>query len=470
MRRDLRLTDHAALAKATRSADSVAVAFVFDTNILGALSDRDDRRVTMIHRSLQEVDEGLRRHGSRLVVLHGDPAEKVPELAARLEADLVVAARDYEPYARDRDSRVARSLRRVGSELRLVRDTVTIEPDELVTQAGTPFTVFTPFSKAWRARFSPDRAAEEVPDLGRLRPETELRPVLRDWPIESIGFETADLWQQPGESAARRRLADFVPKMQDYGRLRDFPAADSTSVLSPDLRFGTISIRELVRTALADGSPGSDKWLSELIWREFYQHILFHFPHVVDRSFRPEFADLEWPGSDEHFEAWCAGHTGYPIVDAAMRCFNATGWMHNRLRMVVAMFLTKDLLVDWRKGEQYFARYLIDFELASNNGGWQWSSSTGCDAQPYFRIFNPWLQSVKFDPEGKFIRRWVPEIRGLSNERIHAPHEASMFEQIDAGCIVGQDYPHPIVDHARQRERAIRLLESVRKDSQTVGR
>lgn len=470
MRRDLRLNDHAALAEATHSAESTAVAFVFDTNILDALADRNDRRVTMIHQSLREVDAGLRERGSRLIVLHGDPTQKIPELARQLEADIVVAARDYEPYAQTRDAQVALDLRKSGSELRLVQDTVTIEPDELTTQAGTPFTVFTPFSKAWRARFTPNRAAEARPDLSRLRRASDLEPVLADWSMEAIGFEEADLWQEAGESAARRRLAAFIPKMSDYGKLRDFPAAENTSVLSPDLRFGTISVRELVRAALADGSPGSDKWLSELIWREFYQHILFHFPHVVDRAFRPEYAELEWPGLDEHFEAWCAGQTGYPIVDAAMRCFNATGWMHNRLRMVVAMFLTKDLLVDWRKGEAYFARHLIDFELASNNGGWQWSASTGCDAQPYFRIFNPWLQSVKFDPEGKFIRQWVPEIRGLSNERIHAPHEASMFEQIDAGCIVGQDYPHPIVDHAKQRDRAIRLLESVRKESQAVGR
>jgi deoxyribodipyrimidine photo-lyase len=215
-----------------------------------------------------------------------------------------------------------------------------------------------------------------------------------------------------------------------------------------------VGIRECTRQALAAGADGQ-KWLSELIWREFYQHILFHFPHVVSETFQPHYRDLMWPGEEAHWEAWVTGQTGYPIVDAAMRCFNATGWMHNRLRMIVASFLTKDLLIDYRRGEAYFARYLLDFDLASNNGGWQWAASTGCDAQPYFRIFNPVLQSLKFDPDGRFIREWVPELAGLEGRTLHAPSEASMMERISAGA---EAYPDPVVDHHVQKERAVALL------------
>jgi deoxyribodipyrimidine photo-lyase len=247
--------------------------------------------------------------------------------------------------------------------------------------------------------------------------------------------------------------------MSNYKKARDFPALNGTSILSPHLRFGTISCRAAVRAALAVSGEGGDKWLSELIWREFYSMILLRFPEVVEHTFRPEFDDLEYPGTHEYFEAWVEGRTGYPIVDAAMRCFEATGWMHNRLRMVVASFLTKDLLVNYKWGEAYFARKLLDFELASNNGSWQWAASVGADPQPYFRIFNPILQSKKFDSEGKFIRKWCPELTGFSNERIHFPAEATEMEQKLAGCLIGKDYPKPIVDHSEQRQKAISLLE-----------
>jgi deoxyribodipyrimidine photo-lyase len=291
------------------------------------------------------------------------------------------------------------------------------------------------------------------PDLSKVRPgppESELQP------IETYGFQPADLWLMPGESAAKARLDQFVPKIGDYEEQRNYPAVSGTSGLSVHLRFGTISVRQCVRRAWELGANG-DKWVTELIWREFYQALLFNHPHVTHRAFRPEYAGLEWPGEDDHFQAWCAGKTGYPIVDAAMRCLNKTGWMHNRLRMIVASFLTKDLLIDWRRGEHYFAVKLLDFELASNNGGWQWAASTGADSQPYFRIFNPLLQSEKFDEKGTFIRQWIPELSAFDSRTIHDPWSRNPLEAIASG------YPRPIVDHATQKARALKLLSSVRE-------
>ncbi|MCX7801304.1 MAG: hypothetical protein N2109_13310, partial [Fimbriimonadales bacterium] len=316
-------------------------------------------------------------------------------------------------------------------------------------------------ANAGLARVRPEDLAEREPDLGRLAPLRELEGLgLEDWSLARIGFLPAEVAVEPGESAAARRFEAFLRRIDRYGELRDFPAADGVSNLSPHFRFGTLSVRRAAREAMARGTEGARKWLLELIWREFYQAILWRFPHVGGRAFRPELDGVEWPGGDEEFAAWCEGRTGYPIVDAAMRCLRQTGQMHNRLRMVAASFLTKDLLVDWRRGEAWFARWLLDFELASNNGGWQWAASTGCDAQPYFRIFNPVLQSRKFDARGEFLRRWCPELAGFPDESIHAPWEASEMEQRLAGCVIGRDYPAPIVDHATQKARAVALLSS----------
>lgn len=445
VRRDLRLEDHRALAAATAGASQVAVAFVFDTEILGQLQDRDDRRLTFIYRSLKELDERLQSHGSRLIVLHGNPVEEIPRLAASLDAEAVYTARDYDPYAIDRDARVQAALEGEGRAFESVKDIVIFEAGEVLSQSGTPFRVYTPYARAWRDRFkaSRDAAAEAVCDLGSLWPNVPGR-----FPsLEEIGFVETKLWLEPGEAAARNRLAKF--NLAEYEEARDFPAQDATSGLSAHLRFGTISIRACVREAVR---RGAEKWLAELIWREFYQDILAHHPYVAQEPFQPQYRSMTFPGTTEHLQAWLEGQTGYPIVDAAMRCFNATGWMHNRLRMIVASFLTKDLLVDYRKGEAYFARYLLDYELANNNGGWQWAASVGCDAQPYFRVFNPVTQSRKFDPEGAFIRKWVPELAKFAGD-IHWP-PGDLFESELNG------YPSPIVDHAVQRERAIALYKS----------
>lgn len=460
LRRDLRLLDHAALAAATDAFSKVAVAFVFDTNILDALADNDDRRVTFIHRSLQEVDARLRDHGSHLVVLHGDPALEIPKLAKAMGATKVFAGRDYEPYARQRDTTVDAALRALDISFETVKDSVVFEAGEILSQGGAPFRVFTPYARAWRARLGSGAAvARHEPDLSRLLDTQEMPQGVADWSLEKLGFTPVDLWLEPGQEGASLQLAEFMHRIEGYAEQRNFPARNGTSGLSVHLRFGTISIRQACRAALAQGGPGAEQWLSEIAWRDFYQDILAHNPRVVDMPFQAQCEKLDYPGSDEHFDVWCAGQTGYPIVDAAMRCLLQTGWMHNRLRMVVASFLTKDLLVDYRKGEAWFARYLLDFELASNNGGWQWAASTGADPQPYFRVFNPSLQSRKFDPGAQFIRRWVPELASLPNEFVHEPQKASAMDLLAAGVELGKNYPFPIVQHDVQRKKAIELLK-----------
>lgn len=431
--------------------------FVFDTKILDALPHRRDPRVTFIHRSLAELDASLASHGSRLVVLHGDPVTELTALVARLGADALFAAADYEPYARRRDAAVQVAL--ADTAVRWVRDSVGLAPDEVLTAAGGPFQVFTPYRRAWLARFDPARdAARHVADVGRFIPCPAIEGQSAPWTLADIGFEEDEPWVPAGEAAAGARLKAFARDLGSYAARRNLPAVDGTSILSPHLRFGTVSTREALRLAWPAGDDGSEAWLSELIWRDFFQHVLFHFPEVVNVPFQHRFRRLVYPGLPAHFEAWCSGQTGYPIVDAAMRCLNETGWMHNRLRMIVASFLTKDLLIDYRRGEAYFAEKLLDFDLASNNGNWQWAASVGADAQPYFRVFNPVRQSEKFDPDGIFIRRFVPELRALNGPAIHFPSAASPPELEAAGIELDKDYPMPIVDHTVQRKLAIALL------------
>ncbi len=466
-RRDLRDFDHAALARALQAHRRVVCVFVFDRSILDPLP-REDRRVEFILESLRELDGALRRRGGGLITRHGVPEVEIPALAKALGVAAVYANRDYEPAARRRDEAVARALAAEGIRFEAGKDQVIFDRDEVLTQAGTPFSVFTPYCNAWLRRLEQacPVAHPVAPGPGQLQapPSACGLPTL-----EALGFRPTNLAAlrlPTGMGGGRVLLEDFLTRMDHYQARRDFPAVKGVSYLSTHLRFGTVSIRELVTLARGHGGAGAQTWLKELVWREFYQMILWHHPRVVGHAFKPDFDQVVWDERPEWFAAWCAGQTGYPLVDAAMRQLNQTGYMHNRLRMVTASFLTKDLGIDWRLGEAYFAERLLDFDLAANNGGWQWAASTGCDAQPWFRIFNPVTQSEKFDPHGRFIRRYVPELASCPDRHVHAPWRLPPLEQQACGCVLGRDYPLPLVDHAAARERTLARFAVVKAPSQ----
>lgn len=455
LRRDLRLDDHAALSIALQNHARVIPVFVFDRTILDPLP-RNDRRIPFILDCLRQLKTELQTAGSDVVIRYGDPREIIPQLACEFGAAAVHANRDYEPSALARDAAVSAALHQDGIDWFDHKDQVIFERDEVLTQAGTPFGVFTPYWRRWQSRFSPADAAEYPVEpfrrrLARLAPQ----------PLPSaaeIGFDDQPSPVPAGMHGTAARFDDFARRIDRYHETRDLPALEGTSGLGPHLRFGTISVRKLVRLALDHDSEGARCWLKELGWREFYQQLLWHRPTLVAHAFRPEFDTLPFPNRQDWFAAWCEGQTGFPLVDAGMRELYQTGQMHNRLRMVAASFLIKDLLVDWRWGERHFARLLLDFELASNSGGWQWAASVGCDAQPWFRIFNPVSQSQRFDPDGDYIRRFCPELAGLSAQAIHAPWLASPQELGKAGIVLGRDYPLPIIDHAIQRKAALALF------------
>ena len=465
-RRDLRAFDHAAMHHALRDASqhggAVYCVFVFDTEILAGLP-RDDRRVRFIHACLLELDAELRRMNGGLLVRHGAARALIPLLAAELGAGAVYVNGDYEPGAIARDAAVAEALADDGRRLLSFKDGVVFEKNEVLTLAGGLYSVFTPYKNAWLKRLAaqPDALAPWTvePYAAALAPPLDAPlPALAE-----LGFDAGPLPAAPGMSGATSAFEAFLPRLPDYGTARDFPAQAATSQLSVHLRFGTTSVRHLVRTvqqmmALGAGGAGAPVWLSELIWREFYAMILFQHPHIAERAFKPAFDAVEWEAGDAArllFAAWCEGRTGYPLVDAAMAQLNTTGFMHNRLRMVTASFLVKDLGIDWRWGERYFARQLRDYDMASNVGGWQWAASTGCDAQPWFRIFNPVTQSRKFDARGDFIRQYLPQLARLDARDIHAPWLVPPDELAECGVVLGENYPWPVVNHEEARTRTL---------------
>lgn len=400
-RRDLRLDDNRGLFHALSTGIPVLPVFIFDRNILDYLDDKDDRRVIFIHRQLVQLHEELRKLGAGLRVFYGTPEEAFQTLLKEKNVKMVFTNHDYEPYAKIRDREIGQMLTQNGVQFQTFKDQVIFEKDEVLTGNGLPYTVFTPYSKRWKERLT-------IADFQPLSCK----------PLYGSFFQ----WDAPDLIALRQmgfqnREIDFPPShvednvISQYAEKRNFPALPATSRLSVHLRFGTISIRSLVSRAL----QLSESWLNELIWREFYMQVLWHFPRISEgKSFKPAYDNIPWVNNEVDFKAWCEGKTGYPIVDAGMRELVATGFMHNRVRMITASFLVKHLLIDWRWGEAWFARHLLDFDLAANNGGWQWSASSGCDAAPYFRVFNPLLQTQKFDPNLAYIKHWVPEYNDLA--------------------------------------------------------
>jgi len=460
-RRDLRDYDHAALYHALKSSQEVYCAFIFDTEILDRLPDRADRRVEFIWESVRELKQALQQQGADLIVRHGAARTEIPSLAKELNVAAVYTNHDYEPATKRRDASVTDTLTNAGIAFHSFKDQVIFERDEVLTQTCKPYGVFTPYKNAWLKKLNdfylqPYPVDRYVKHLAKVT--TTALPEL-----ESMGFVRTNLGSMKlpaGMSGAQRLFEDFIERMPMYQAAREFPAVKGPSYLSVHLRFGTTSIRHLARTAWQMGGAGAETWLSELIWRDFYFQVLHHHPHIADgHTFKAEFNKLPFPNDETLFQAWCNGRTGYPLIDAAMRQLNQTGWMHNRLRMVTASFLVKDLLIDWRWGERYFADKLLDFDFSANNGGWQWAASTGCDAQPWFRIFNPVTQSEKFDAEGKFIRKYIPELAACNQKEIHAPWLMPALRQHELGIAIGKDYPMPVVDHATQRAKTLSLYK-----------
>lgn len=481
-RRDLRASDNAALHHALRHCRRVWCVFVFDRDILDPLP-RADRRVEFIRESLVALDARLRELGAEhgqadtgLIVLHDRAQHAIPALAQHLGAQAVFANHDDEPAALARDAQVLGALAHQGVLLRTHKDHVIFERREVLTQSERAFGVFTPYKNAWLKALTPFhlKAYPIAKHAGALAPLPDglSRPVPT---LEEIGFERTNLAQLPlptGEDGAHQLFDDFLQRIDRYDEARDYPAIKGPSYLSAHLRFGTVSIRAVASIAHelhTQGNAGASTWLSELIWRDFYHQILANFPHVAQSAFKPAYDAVRYEhgkAADALFKAWCEGRTGYPLVDAAMAQINQTGYMHNRLRMVVASFLVKDLGIHWQWGERYFAEHLIDFDLAANNGGWQWASSSGCDAQPWFRIFNPVTQSERFDPQGRFIRRYLPQLAELPDHAIHAPWKASPVELAAAGLEIGVHYPAPLVDHVVARDKTLARYAVVKEQKE----
>lgn len=423
-RRDLRLHDNAGLYYALKEGLPIVPIFIFDRAILDELDDKKDRRIIFIHNALASIQAQLFNLGSTLDVRYGFTEDIFNELLNEYKIAKVFTNSDYEPYAKERDGKIKMLLEKNGVAFNAYKDQVLQEKNEVVKDNGEPYTVYTPYSKKWRSQLNSFHIKPYPTKKYFNNFFVQSAKVLPT--IQALGFENVE-YIFPGQEVDQEKL-------KYYSKERDFPAHDATSKLSVHLRFGTISIRELAKQAFAV----SDVFVNELIWREFYQSILWHFPEVVYQSFKPAYDKIIWRNNEHEFSAWCNGNTGYPIVDAGMRELNTTGFMHNRVRMIVASFLTKHLLIDWRWGEAYFAKKLLDYDLAANNGGWQWAAGSGCDAAPYFRIFNPYLQTKKFDPELRYIKKWVPEFESLT-------------------------YPPPVVEHEFARKRCLETYSKALK-------
>lgn len=458
IRRDLRLEDHTAISCALSQCQEVYIVFVFDKIILDKLKDKNDKRISFIIDALIEIEEQLSKMNSSLTILYGDPIIEVPSFCQSIKASKLFFNRDYEPYAIRRDNKVIEELTKLNIKIENFRDHVIFEGRDILKSDATPYKVFTPYSRAWKAKLETDIKRLKkfpLPSKGFAKFTNKKSIATYNWAKE-INFNYCENQRNKGgRKEALKRIKQFKKKISTYGKTRDYPHLHGTSTLSSYIRFGNVSIRELLDICYEQENDGQASWLNEIIWREFYQMILFHFPKVEKHAFKQEYDNIPWPTDQKLINAWKRGMTGVPIVDAAMRELNKYGTMPNRLRMVVASYFCKILLQDWRIGESYFAEKLLDFDLAANNGGWQWSSSSGCDAAPYFRIFNPYLQSKKFDPKGTYIREYCPELADYSDKEIHMP-ESQLH------CIIGKDYPAPIVNYTKKREECLKLYKDSR--------
>ncbi len=452
IRRDLRLDDNAALQAARTGSDSLLPVFILDPHLLNL---KAEKRQQFLFEGLRALDVALQRRGSRLVVRAGPPQEALARLVTETAATALFAEEDYSPYARQRDAAVAAEL-----PLHLAPGLTVHHPQATRKSDGSPYTVFTPFSKAWKALPWPGAPAPLPPGPLPALPRVESLELPSSRPLALF---------PAGEQEAQRRLASFLSDgVYRYHLERDRLDLESTSLLSPYLRFGMLSIRRAVadlQTVMenepdAEAHRGGETWLNELIWREFYQCILYFYPEVLQNAFNLRYRHIAWHQAPEALQAWQEGRTGYPVVDAAMRQLAHTGWMHNRARMITASFLAKDLLINWQAGERWFMQHLVDGDPAANNGGWQWTAGVGTDSAPYFRVFNPVLQGQKFDPQGSYVRQWLPELEQVPDDFIHQPWRMAAELQQRAGCIIAKDYPAPIVEHRLARQRALAAYQA----------
>lgn len=455
IRRDIRLDDNPALQEAVDHSSHLLPLFILDPALL---SHPAKARKNFLFNGLRKLDESLRRHGSRLFVLSGEPLAVLQKAVAITGADAIYSEADYSPYSRKRDHIIAENL-----PLWLVHGLTVFPPGMIQKQNNSPYTIFTHFNRAWKALPIPAPCC--TINEFQISPLPENLPISEDLP----GSADNKTFLEPGEQAAFDRLQKFIAgPIFDYGDKRNILSEDGTSLLSPYLRFGMISIRGVVQEArfAIDQAPDEQarknaiSWLDELVWREFYISILHYFPEVLKTSFRKDLRKIKWRNSREDFISWRDGVTGYPVVDAGMRQLKETGWMHNRARMITASFLVKDLLINWQEGEAWFMENLLDGDPALNNGGWQWTAGVGTDAAPYFRIFNPVLQGEKYDPLGKYIRQWVPELSDVPDEYIHQPWLMPNEVQTKSKCVIGENYPAPMIDHAQIKYRTIQAYRN----------
>ena len=466
IRRDLRLSDNQALAAAGQHEQLLPV-YILDPTLWSSDWVGEKRQAFLLG-GLRQLDQALRVRGSRLIIRLGSPLEQLTKLVRATNAAAIYAEGDYSPYARQRDKTIAATL-----PLQLLPGVSLFQPGDVLKKDGTPYVVYTPFSQVCKALPQP-QASDLLPVPTRISTPSDIF----SYAIPDTPALPATVPFVPGEAEGQRRLEQFAGQWRhpigQYAQRRDRLDLEGTSTLSPYLRAGMVSVRQAAVQAWScyaaaheagdhDAQRGAEVWLNELLWREFYQHILYHFPHVRQGSFRPEYDRLDWVNDEEQFRALQVGQTGFPVVDAAMRQLEMTGWMHNRGRMIVASCLVKDLLINWRWGERWFMQQLLDGDPAANNGGWQWAAGTGTDAAPYFRIFNPITQGQKFDPEGQYIRRWLPELRQVPDKHIHTPWKMSPSEQELAHCLIGHDYPFPIIDRSQTRERTLQAYVQARK-------